>query len=79
MLWSAALFFYVYYTPALPDCQRLRPCRIVNVPRRFQNLRKLQTLRKRRKLQTYTPLPARRGCNFLEKLEFLAGFAGEGP
>ena len=23
MLWSAALFFYVYYTPALPDCQRL--------------------------------------------------------
>ena len=25
MLWSAALFFYVYYTPALPDCQRLLP------------------------------------------------------
>ena len=23
MLWSAALFFYVYYTPAQPDCQRL--------------------------------------------------------
>ena len=23
MLWSAALFFYVYYTPAVPDCQRL--------------------------------------------------------
>ena len=25
MLWSAALFFYVYYTPAVPDCQRLLP------------------------------------------------------
>ena len=25
MLWSAALFFYVYYTPAQPDCQRLLP------------------------------------------------------
>ena len=60
MLWSAALFFYVYYTPAQPDCQRLPPLR------RFQKLQNLQTLQKLQFLQKVTPPPGRKGCISLE-------------
>ena len=40
MLWSAALFFYVYYTPALPDCQRLpNPAKNSNFSKKLHPLR----------------------------------------